>query len=66
MTPIPPSTVPTPDDDPTASAFLDFLARDITLHPERLRPLNPAFVARICALVDGVEVDLDAPLSPDA
>jgi antitoxin PrlF len=47
------------------SAFLDFLARDIALHPERLRPLDPAFVARIRALVEGVEVDLDAPLPPD-
>lgn len=64
MPPIPPAAT-TPDDDPAVPAFLDFLARDIALHPERLRPLDPAFAARILALVEGVEVDMDAPLPPD-
>lgn len=32
---------------------------------ERIRPIDPDLVKRVQALVEGVEVDLDAPLSPD-
>ena len=52
-------------DDPALGAFLDFLAADITRHPERLQAIDASLVARIQSLAEGVEVDLDAPLSAD-
>ena len=52
-------------DDPALGAFLDFLAADITRHPERLQAIDASLVARIQSLTEGVEVDLDAPLSAD-
>jgi len=45
--------------------FLDFLARDIASHPERLQAVDTGLVQRLQALVGGVEVNLDAPLSAD-
>lgn len=52
----------TPSDDPALLGFLDLLERDIAMHPERLEPLPHALVDRARALVDGVDVDLDARL----
>lgn len=52
-------------EDPVLGRFLGFLARDISDHPERLRQLDAGFVHRVQALVQGVEVDLDRPLSAD-
>jgi antitoxin PrlF len=52
------------DDDPVLGQFLDFLARDLAEHPERVRVLDAGLVERIESLVGGVEVDLDAEL-PD-
>ena len=52
-------------DDPALAPFLGFLARDMAKHPERLRAVDAGLAKRIQALVDGVEVDLDAPLSAD-
>jgi antitoxin PrlF len=49
-------------DDPALAPFLDFLARDIADHPERLRAVDAGLAHRIRALVGGVEVALDAPL----
>jgi antitoxin PrlF len=51
------------EDDPALAPFLDFLARDMAERPERLQALDADFAQRIQALVGGVEVDLDAPLS---
>jgi len=51
--------------DAALASFLDFLARDIAEHPERLQALDAAFVQRIQSLVGGVDLDLDAPLSAD-
>lgn len=51
--------------DPALGAFLGFLARDITEHPERLQAVDTGLVQRIQSLVGGVDVDLDAPLSAD-
>jgi antitoxin PrlF len=53
------------DDDPALAAFLGFLARDIAAHPENVQAVDAAFVQRIQSLVGHLEVDLDAPLSPD-
>ena len=52
-------------DDPGLAPFLGFLARDMAEHPARLQAVNADFARRIQALVGGVEVDLDAPLSAD-
>jgi len=55
----------TEDADPALGKFLDFLAQDITNHPERLQRLDAGLVERIHALTGGIEVDLDAALSAD-
>lgn len=52
-------------DDPVLGQFLDFLARDIASHPERLQAVDAGFVQRLQSLVGGIEVDLDAALSAD-
>ncbi len=57
--------VPGESDDPALAPFLGFLARDLAEHPERLRAVGAGLAKRIQALVGGVEVDLDAPLSAD-
>ena len=50
-------------DDPVLGQFLGFLARDIVSHPERLQAMDSHWVQRLQALTEGVEVDLNAPLS---
>ncbi len=52
-------------DDPVVGRFLDFLARDMAAHPERIRSLGAGLRARIRPLIAGVKADLDAPLSAD-
>jgi len=49
-------------DDPVLGQFLDFLAHDMSAHPERLQAVGELFVERIRSLVASVEVDVDAPL----
>lgn len=51
--------------DPALDVFLSFLARDIATHPEQLQAIDPAFVQRMQSLVEGIDVDLDTPLSAD-
>lgn len=50
-------------DDPVLGTFLNFLAQDIAMHPERLQSIDTSFIQRLQALTGGIEVDLDAPLS---
>ena len=52
-------------DDPVLGQFLDFLARDIANHPERLQAVDARFVQRLRlqSLTGGIEVDLGTPLS---
>lgn len=52
-------------DDPVLAAFVNLLARDLAGHPERLQPMEAGRVRQLQALVDGVDVDLHAPLSAD-
>ena len=52
-------------EDPALAPFLGFLARDLAEHPERLQALDAGLAQRIQALVGGIEVDLDEPLSAD-
>lgn len=48
-----------------SSRLLEFLARDIASHPERLQALDADLVQRLESLVGGVEFDLDAAPSAD-
>ena len=52
-------------DDPALAPFLGFLARDMAEQPDRLQGVDAGLAQRIQALVGGVEVDLEAPLSAD-
>ena len=52
-------------EDPMLRPFLDFLARDIARHPERLQAVDAGLVQRLQSLVGGVEMNLDAPLAAD-
>ncbi len=54
-----------PQDDPVLGQFLDFLARDIASHPERLQAIDDNLLSRIHSLVGDMDVDLEAPLSAD-
>jgi antitoxin PrlF len=53
---------PTEHDDPVLGQFLEFLARDMAGHPERLKAVNANLVKRLQSLVADVEVDLDSAL----
>jgi antitoxin PrlF len=52
----------TEEDDPAIGRFLDFLAHDIQRRPEAIATLSPALAARIEALTEGMDVDLDAEI----
>lgn len=54
---------PPEQQDPALGAFLQFLATDITQHPERLQSIDAGLITRLRSLVG--DVDLSAPLSPD-
>jgi len=56
---------PPGEDDTALERFLEFLAADITHHPNHLRCINPALHERIQSLVGDVKVDLDVPLPTD-
>ena len=51
--------------DPALGAFLDLIEADIKSHPERLKAFDGGLRDRLSALVGDMDVDLDAPLSPD-
>jgi antitoxin PrlF len=57
--------LPAQVEDPVLKQFLSFLARNIVSHPERLQPVDTALAHHIQSLIDGVAVDLDAPLSSE-
>lgn len=52
-------------DDPVLGQFLEFLARDIAMHPERLQAVDTNLVQRIQSMLGNVKVDLDKALSAD-
>ena len=52
-------------EDPVMEHFLNFLANDMAVHPERLTAMNPGLVHRIQGLVGNVNVDLDVALTPE-
>ncbi len=51
-------------DDPAIASFLTFLERESS-RPEALVPLLPELLNRGKVLIEGVEVDLDAPLADE-
>ena len=48
--------------DPAVQAFLGFLEREMIANPQRLKPFGGETPRRAAELVDGVDIDLDAPL----
>ncbi len=54
-----------PESDPILGKFLNFIARDIEQNPQHVMAITPDLVERIRSLVDGVDVDLDAPLTDE-
>lgn len=52
-------------EDPVLGQFLEFLARDIARHPERLQVVDTKLVQRIQSIVGNVKVDLDQALPAD-
>jgi antitoxin PrlF len=48
--------------DPLLGSFLQFLAQDLAVHPERLRMLGEPLARHIRQLVQDVDVDLEQPL----
>jgi antitoxin PrlF len=53
------------DEDPAIGGFLDFLARDIKDHPERVKAIAPDLAARIAALTDGMDGNPDEAIDGD-
>lgn len=53
------------EDDPALGAFLDFLGKDIAARPQAIKPIEAGRIAYAKRLVEGVEVDLDAPLEEE-
>lgn len=51
--------------DQVLDKFLEFLAQDMTQHPERLQQIDKALAHRVQGLVAGVSIDLEAPLSAE-
>jgi antitoxin PrlF len=51
--------------DPVVGKFLQFLARDMERHPERIKPVSAALVKRARALTKGIKIDLNAPLDDE-
>lgn len=48
--------------DPIIGEFLAFIARDMLANPGKVEPLSASMRESVDALVQGVEIDLDAPL----
>jgi len=51
------------EEDPALKPFLNLLTKDIREHPERIEPFPVALLDRIRTVVQGVDVDLDGPLT---
>jgi antitoxin PrlF len=53
------------EDDPILGEFLNFLAKDIEKHPDRVRAIDTDLLDRVRSLTAPVELDLDSPLSDE-
>lgn len=56
------SRVEAKQSDPVLAEFLSFIASDMQTHPEKLEQISASMRESVAALVEGVEIDLDAPL----
>lgn len=56
------SRVEEQESDPLLDQFLAFIANDIQMHPENIKPLTANMREEVQELVEGVDVDLDMPL----
>jgi hypothetical protein len=54
------------DNDPAIESFLSLLAEDMVRFPEHIKPLDPALVARIHALVGHLPVDAHEDLGGES
>lgn len=52
-------------DDPVLGRFLEFVAKDIESHPEKIQAFSVARLKKLRTLIHGVKFDLDQPLPPD-
>ena len=53
------------EEDPVIGNFLNFLAQDMSKNPQNIKPITSDLFNRMKSLTDGIEVDLDAPLSEE-
>ena len=53
------------DEDPVLGEFLNFLAQDMSKNPQNIKPITSDLFNRMKSLTDGIEVDIDAPLSEE-
>lgn len=53
------------EDDPVLNNFLSFLAKDIENSPQNLVPMTVEKFKKISSLVEGIKIDLEAPLDTD-
>lgn len=53
------------ENDPILGSFLSFLANDMQHRPEKLQSLTASMRSSVEGLVEGVEINLDAPLSDE-
>jgi len=51
-------------DDPLLGSFLDFLARDIATHPQKVCAIDAGLARRMRSLTKNVKFDLDKALDP--
>ena len=51
-----------PNESTTIEAFLRFLDRDLTMHPERLQGMPSELYQRLFAVTDEVPTSLDEPI----
>jgi antitoxin PrlF len=51
------------EEDPALKPFLKLLAKDISENPKRIKAFPAELLGRIRSVVEGVEADLDGPLT---
>jgi len=51
--------------DPILGQFLNFLAKDISAHPQKLHSPDTAWLKHVKSLVKSVKIDIHEPLPPD-
>ena len=56
------SRVEVQETDPVLDEFLSFIARDMKANPEKLEPFSASVRESVNTLIEGVDVDLEAPL----